>query len=1092
MADTGGSGLTNEFGQPVSSGRQPGAQIRPGTTSSQTTQNIQQYGTPARHTQTSQELNTSVNELSKMSSEISKLNNNLEKVLENLSSGMKDSNKEVSKFVRSLKDVVSDSTEIEESFKSMIKIQKDVVRSGFFDGKKRDDILKSLSAMKKKWEEIVDKSTDDRFHSVYKKGLDSVIKQLKEVEKANENAFDPKFIEDLEDKIDDTTASMVRLKKAIESVQSNSQHLADTFRSIQQSGTWLGNSKMISNITKYYDKKAQAEKSYASIKSQRDTRLAANEEYIQSMGGGEATLKGYRGRGLSSIIDNKIASIAARNPEGALGKIALSGGGSFMKGLGSKLVGGAELGGMGITGMAGKLAAPIAVAQALASVYDVNIERNKKVNELAGGGIYGGAGTDVGKTMMDLRKTMASSTAFEQMMMGQTTDKNIDVMKALIEGGRGISDVAGKNLGDITARGQGFYGSIMKNAVYGASPLGLSQDQAVKLQLKAVDEYQATLSQVNEFFVDVSKNTKAAGISTSKYLDILDSVNGNFDNMNKSLATSVNLINTLGRSGRLTGERMKEILTTLTGNQVQRPEMRMFAMTQMSEADKRGLTAGLTRETEGMKSRLEESMLKETGLNVKGMKIGDIEDALRGQYQSGKLDQKTYQTLTGNIADYRNKVRANETYTKALMSGDYATAAGVAEMQGTGSLMNMGHLFGSMRGMAKGAGTDLGTLLSSDVATNAKASKSYLAYTMAQGITGAEAQKNINAARQYVREGAEQTMTRTDLTQDYMANVVRDLASRGYIKLGKDERKDNAKLQERFLALRGGKESLLGGKNLTDALTELPSVLDAMQSGVLDMTDVNKRASELERDKKAEEIAKNTKTTGDIMAQSFEYLFAKVVNVLGDILSVLKNPFGGPSDTDLQKWSNNAGSAASAFGSVDTTSWNRGDANRFMDLQSKAKAGRLTDEEYREMIDLAKKNKVDEKSVASAVGYFNQAATPIQVEGQTITPLAATTAEQDTKDAAAFFAGQLKTFGGIDLTNQNGQFTLTRGSKKYEDMIASARAQGVNIQEKDIGGGKTTYTVVNYNSANYLGSQTPPQGAGDSKQTAQPTAPSGQ
>lgn len=1081
------AGLIDPQGNPVSSTPSPSPQIRPraGTTSSQTTQNIQQYGSPARHTQGSQELNTSVDELSKMSTEIGRLNTNLEEVLKNISSGMKDSNKEISRMMRSLKDVVSESNDIEESFRQMVKIQKEVVKTGMFDGRKRDDIVKSLSKMKDKWEDIVNLSTDNKFQSVYRKGLEDITKQLQKVEAANEDAFSTEYIEELEDSIESTNRSLEKMKKNIESIQSNSQHLANTFKTIQQSGTWLGNSKMISNITKYYDKKSQAEKSFASLKDQRESRLKANQEYIQSAGGGQAVLQNYKGKGLSSIIDNKIASIASKNPEGALGKIALSGGGSFMKGLGAKMVGGAELGGMGVTGIAGKLAGPVAVAQALASIYDMNIERNKKVNELAGGGIYGGAGTDVGKTMLDLRKTMASSTFFEQAMMGQSTDKNIDIMKSLIEGGRGISDVGGKDLGDITARGQGFYGSIMKNAVYGASPLGLSQDQAVKLQLKAVDEYQATLDQVNEFFVDVSKNTKAAGISTGKYLDILDSVNGNFDNMNKSLATSVNLINTLGRSGRLTGERMKEILTTLTGNQVQRPEMRMFAMTQMSEADKRGLTAGLGRETEGMKTRLEASMLKETGLDVRGKSIGDIEDMLKGQFQSGKIDQKTYQTLTGNIADYRNKVRANETYTKALQSGDYATAAGVAEMQGTGSLMNMGHLFGSMKGMARGAGTDIGTLLSSDVKTNAKASQSYLAYTMAQGITGAEAQKNINAARQYVRAGAEETMTQGNkgqLSQEYISSIMKDLAARGYVNLtGKET---GGQLQDMFIKLQRGETKLKGGKNLTDALTELPSVLNAMQSGVLDLTDVNKRAEELERDKKAEDIAKNTKTTGDIMAQSFEYLFAKVTNILGDILNVLKNPFGGPSDEDLRKWTANAGSAASAFGGVDTTKWDRGDANRFSDLQSKAKAGRLTDEEYREMINLAKKNGVDEKTVASAVGYVNQNATPIQAEGQTIAPLTATTAAQDTQDAAAFFAGQLKTFGGIDLAAQNNQFTLTKGSRKYEDMIASARAQGVNIQQQDAGGGRVTYTVVNYNSADFSGSQPPQQGAGDSGQTA--------
>jgi hypothetical protein len=969
------AGLVDPQGNPVG-GTSPNVRvIRPGYTSSQTTQRIQQQQQqqqPQASSPGRQNLDAGLTDLSKVSSDLDNVNKKLDAVLQHMTTELKDSNKEITKMMRGLRDVISDSTDIESNFKEMIRLQKDLAKSGIFDDRSRSAVMGDVEKMKRKWGDLAKASTDTKFQQVHTKALDDIDKLLAQIEKSKKEAFDPTEIEELTKGLKKATDQLDSMLNVVVNIKTASQQLSGTFKTL--GGTFLGKNKFVSAINQHYDRQEEAQQGIEKFKKLGKERKEANEAYIASKGGPEGALRGYssdRG-GMRGMLDNRLAAIGAKNPTGFIGRTALTGNGSFIGGIGSKLAGGIEGGASSLLQFGSRMSGPLMAAQALAAIYDANIEKNKKVNELAGGGIYGGD-QDIDKVMMGLRTSLSSSSIMEQGLMGQSMDKNIDIMKSLISGGRSVQDVDGQ---DFSTGGTGFYGSVMKNAVYGGSPIGLSQDESVKLQLKALDEYQATLDQVDEFFVSIGKSTKAAGLSTGKYLEIVEAVSNNFDNMNKSLNTTVNLLNALSRSGRLTGDRMKEVLTTLTGNQIKSPEMRMFGLSQMGAEGRNNLINNLNRETDTAHSALRDTLTK-NGIDVSGMKnIGEYEDALRKKYDSGQLDQKTYQTLVGNIKNYRDKVSNNSIAADAIRRGDYATAAGVGEVQGTGSVMNMANLFGTMSGFASATGTNIGSLLSSDVKTRAGASKSYLAYSLANGISGTDAQNTLDAARSYASIGANTTLSmgaKGGLSKDYMGKMMTDLSSRGYVDLPKGASADE--LQEMFIDLMNGKTKLKGDKILSDALTELPSVLNAMSDGTMDMVELDKKKAQKERDDKTKAIAVNTKTTADLFAQSFEYLFAKVINAVGEMISLLKVltlSIGGTSEEDAKRYKKNAVDAWQNLGSADPSAWgDKQDVARFKELQVKAQSGSLTDEEYKEMYELAKKNKVSGDGMVGAAKYID-------------------------------------------------------------------------------------------------------------------------
>jgi len=94
---------------------------------------------------------------------------------------------------------------------------------------------------------------------------------------------------------------------------------------------------------------------------------------------------------------------------------------------------------------------------------------------------------------------------------------------------------------------------------------GLDESAATKEIIKLLEVYHMSLNSTDSFFQKLSKDTRAAGISTTKYLSILDEITGQFDSMGKSIDGVTTLMRALGRTGLQSADSMKKSMDALIG-----------------------------------------------------------------------------------------------------------------------------------------------------------------------------------------------------------------------------------------------------------------------------------------------------------------------------------------------------------------------------------------------------------------------------------------------------------------------------------------------------------------------------------------------
>lgn len=1085
MAD---GGLIDPQGNPISSGQDPGPQIRPAPVGP----SVKSYGSPAPARQLSQDssqLDSSLKNMSDLAANMDKLSGVLGKILDTMSSNIKKSNTELRDIVRSIRHVVEDSDSIEDSFKQMVRTQKELGKYGLFDNKKASEIKKTLEVMKDKWEEIIESSGNTKNLDKYKLALKGVTTALDQVGKAGDDAFDPDMADNLADGISRATKEAEKLSAKLGKIRENTRHLSSmqhlaTFARTLGAGTDTFNrhDRLMGNIKQ--TKQQNEDRKNLVAKTLREKQIFRPSDLANS----DVSTLSHRG-GVGGIIDRKIAQYASRNTNGLAAKMVMAGGGSAISG--------ASGGGLGLLGRgAGALEAaegPLLIAGIVKELYDQNAIQNKKAAELAGGGLFAGSGgTGVGKTMNMLRSNLTSTSFYQQAVLGQTFDKNIDVMKNIVGTGRGIGDF-GKSGMDLSKLGQGgagsgFYGSVFRNAIYGGRPVGLSQDESVKLTIKALDEYQATTERVQEFFVNIERSTKAAGISTGKYLEIVEAVGSNFDNMNRSLNSTVTLLNAVGRTGRLTGERMKDVAKGLTQENVKAaPQQMVMLMGLMNKGGGGSFIKSLQDEVETMRKDTEKTLTDnlnkagiETpkgGLNEKN--IGDFEQLLVNN--KGKFDQNTYQTMFGNVTNYKNKIRGTSGVIDALNKGDIAGAQGLLEQMGKSSGINKYSNYQALREAAAGTHVDIGDLLSGNAVKNKNATTGSrgLAFTRFMELMGPKAQEYLDTTRTAASNQADVLYNMAK--EGGMSNALKGtlytgLAGRGYVNTPK-KGEDVAALFDKIIASGGKMTKMVNGKvvdtgPILNALPELKETMDQLlQEGSETnkyIEDQNKMISKQKQDDEAEKMAENTATTAELFANAFNYLFMKVINAIGEITEILRSSklFGGTKAISKEVAGN---SVNEMFKGISTKNIN-GQANKteFSDLMDKAKSGTLPMEDFRKLRELVLSS--GDKSAVSALGYsIGKYQAMGEPSGATSIKDMMSVLDEDkgnTDLSSRELAGYLSA-KGFDMSK--GTIDVKRGetySADYFELMDKAMKAGLIKPATDNSPDKPTYRYVisNYNT----------------------------
>jgi len=270
---------------------------------------------------------------------------------------------------------------------------------------------------------------------------------------------------------------------------------------------------------------------------------------------------------------------AAGGGVGAAYKAAMTAGGGGALGGAVEML---ETGIMELTAMAPEIIVPleilIAAVTALADLFETYVQQNKDIERNLGkGGLFTQPGVGAGSAFMAARNVLNPGLVGQGLGLGVTFQRNMELAGGLANAGRGVggmvmaanapgaTDLANQRPGALG--GEFMKGALgeMQRVVMGVSRVaGLTDQEGVANLIKMLDQYRETTASTEEFMVRLNKDTAAAGISTTKYLQIIDDVNSHFDRMNKSLEQTSTLMRDLSRDGSISAETLKDTMEFLT------------------------------------------------------------------------------------------------------------------------------------------------------------------------------------------------------------------------------------------------------------------------------------------------------------------------------------------------------------------------------------------------------------------------------------------------------------------------------------------------------------------------------------------------
>lgn len=275
-------------------------------------------------------------------------------------------------------------------------------------------------------------------------------------------------------------------------------------------------------------------------------KVAANRKVLAKSGGGGDAVKALQE-----------ATMAPRS--GLMGK--LTGGGMVEGAVGS------------VAGLVGQAAIPLAIAEAVkdlvVSIIDKNAEMNKQAETLASGGILTGTGVSGADALIAARQNLTPSTFLGMNRLGLGYDRNVKMAQAMVESGYNVEELGGGGVGGYNMKGEfgpGTFGDVQKIAATSGRVAGMGDAESVKMTMKLLMQYRQSMEGTGDFFTNLNKDTRAAGLSTLKYVSILQEITDQFDRMNKTVDQTSGVLRALSMTGRTTAEDLQENLKMILGD----------------------------------------------------------------------------------------------------------------------------------------------------------------------------------------------------------------------------------------------------------------------------------------------------------------------------------------------------------------------------------------------------------------------------------------------------------------------------------------------------------------------------------------------
>lgn len=221
--------------------------------------------------------------------------------------------------------------------------------------------------------------------------------------------------------------------------------------------------------------------------------------------------------------------------------------------------------------MAGRAAPALAAIEAVKDLvvwlFDKNAAMNKMADQMTGaGGVFTGGGTG-GENLQAIRANLTGLGPGELVSRyGLTQERNMKMAQAIIGTGvnlESLSEDTGLTRG--TEFAPGMMGGVQQIAATTGRVAGMGDEQSINTTMKLLMQYRESMESTQSFFVNLNKDTRAAGISSIKYVSVIDDILGHFDRMNKTLDSVTGTMRILSRTGRATGDDLKAMMESLTG-----------------------------------------------------------------------------------------------------------------------------------------------------------------------------------------------------------------------------------------------------------------------------------------------------------------------------------------------------------------------------------------------------------------------------------------------------------------------------------------------------------------------------------------------
>lgn len=803
-----------------------------------------------------------------------------------------------------------------------------------------EEAIKNMAVQSKKYQQAILKSKTWKDQQEAVKAMQAGFKQMQEqyatipkMSKVAERGFRDcaRALEEMKDKTGDMGEDLIGAQKTLKGLTVDFDHLAKTVKSIEFGhmtrqihgiSKALGAAGITGGKTQAYATKGaelavkmrdltreRTDANKIAFMAKRKDALADVEaKYGKDVASPARAAALRKAMGVSWFNRKKFAAAeAAGGGEEVFGALATHGGGlggSMM----SRAAGTVESG-IGMMGGAMAKAAPIlAVLDLLRQAFDKTVEQNKKMEEgLGKGGLFtakaGGAG------FMQARQALTpGGVGFTQ--MGLSFERNLKMAQAVVEGGYNIAELVTGERGKGPAGAAympGALGQFQQIAVGAGRVAGLGDTEGIQQTVKLLGQYRMTLETSNQFFVTVAKDSKAAGLSTTKYIAILDEASGHFDRMNKSMSESVNILRMLGRTGSIAGDDMQTMMDFFTqGSKTTFDTVapKVFTSQQMTsgmrdsltEAHRTALQTSLDAADESLKKIPDMGALKSgKELEAMGIKqanayLTDMESKIAHAKIKGPdgtlvdMDDITKQTSRSSVEQVRNRMQS-----LISQKGGAMSRAASLSIYGSDIADTMADNLTQVMSSSALAGGGLQRLMSGNMSAQQELGvQGVLEKVYGQG----DPKASLDAFKQSQRNAA---MGRIQDAQgspkDAKALVTELLRLPGF--------KEEYKTKGYTMSLReAAKDSAKFLKDNADKLGESVSFLGSTADWQVKQAAKDQKPTKgdmMQAEQMGKVIGMQTQTSADVIANAFSTWFNDIIGFLGKItMGILK-----PSKADI-------------------------------------------------------------------------------------------------------------------------------------------------------------------------------------------------